>query len=51
VGQSFIDPGQGHVHIGRKEGSENLEIWSGYFDVPPGAPFRIDAPSLGNCAF
>jgi quercetin dioxygenase-like cupin family protein len=51
VGQSFIDPGQGHVHIGRNEGSENLEIWSAYFDVPPGAPFRIDAPSPGNCAF
>lgn len=51
VGQSFIDPGQGHVHIGRNEGSENLEIWSAYFDVPPGQPFRIDAPSPGNCAF
>jgi hypothetical protein len=51
VGQSFIDQGQGHVHIGRNEGSENLEIWSAYFDVPPGAAFRIDAPSPGNCAF
>lgn len=51
VGQAFIDRGQGHVHIGRNEGSENLEIWSAYFDVPPGAPFRLDAPSPGNCAF
>jgi quercetin dioxygenase-like cupin family protein len=51
AGQAFVDRGQGHVHIGRNEGSENLEIWSAYFDVPPGAPFRIDAPSPGNCAF
>ena len=51
VGQAFVDRGQGHVHIGRNEGSENLEIWSAYFDVPMGQPFRIDAPSPGNCAF
>jgi quercetin dioxygenase-like cupin family protein len=51
AGQAFVDRGQGHVHIGRNEGSENLEIWSAYFDVPPGQPFRIDAPSPGNCAF
>ncbi len=51
AGQAFVDRGQGHVHIGRNEGSENLEIWSAYFDVSPGAPFRIDAPSPGNCAF
>jgi quercetin dioxygenase-like cupin family protein len=48
---AFIDRGQGHVHIGRNEGSENLEIWSAYFDVPAGGPFRIDAPSPGNCPF
>ncbi len=51
AGQAFVDRGQGHVHIGRNEGSENLEIWSAYFDVPPGQPFRIDAPSPGNCSF
>lgn len=51
VGQSFIDHGQGHVHIGRNQGSENLEIWSAYFDVPTGQPFRIDAPTPGNCPF
>jgi quercetin dioxygenase-like cupin family protein len=51
AGQAFIDRGQGHVHIGRNEGSENLEIWSAYFDVPPGGPFRNDAPSPGNCPF
>jgi quercetin dioxygenase-like cupin family protein len=51
AGQAFIDKGQGHVHIGRNEGSENLEIWSAYFDVPTGGPFRIDAPNPGNCSF
>jgi quercetin dioxygenase-like cupin family protein len=51
AGQAFIDRGQGHVHIGRNEGSENLEMWSAYFDVPPGQPFRIDVPAPGNCGF
>jgi quercetin dioxygenase-like cupin family protein len=51
AGQAFIDRGQGHIHIGRNEGSENLELWSAYFDVPPGQPFRIDEPAPGNCPF
>lgn len=51
AGQAFIDRGQGHVHIGRNEGTTNLEMWSAYMDVPPGEPFRIDAPSPGNCTF
>jgi quercetin dioxygenase-like cupin family protein len=51
AGQAFIDRGQGHVHIGRNEGSENLEIWSAYFDVPPGQQFKLDRPSPGNCPF
>jgi quercetin dioxygenase-like cupin family protein len=50
AGQAFIDSGQGHVHIARNEGSENLELWATYFDVPPGQPFRLDAPNPGNCA-
>ncbi len=51
AGQAFIDRGQGHVHIARNEGSENLELWATYFDVPPGGAFRIDAPNPGNCSF
>jgi len=51
AGEAFVDSGQGHVHIARNEGSENLEIWATYFDVPPGGMFRIDAPSPGNCSF
>ncbi|CAN5170473.1 hypothetical protein BH18ACI2_BH18ACI2_21240 [soil metagenome] len=51
AGEAFIDSGQGHVHIARNEGSENLELWATYFDVPPGGPFRLDAPNPGiqNC--
>ena len=51
VGQAFIDSGQGHVHIARNEGSEDLVLWATYFDVPPLQPFRIDAASPGNCPF
>ena len=51
VGEAFIDSGQGHVHIARNEGTENLELWVIYFDVPPGGAFRIDAASPGNCPF
>ncbi len=52
AGQSFIDRGQGHVHIGRNEStSQRLVLWSTFFDVPPGGAFRIDAPAPGNCSF
>jgi quercetin dioxygenase-like cupin family protein len=51
AGQAFVDSGQGHVHIARNEGNVNLELWATYFDVPPGGPFRIDAPNPGNCSF
>ncbi len=50
AGQSFIDRGQGDVHIARNEStSQRLELWATYFDVPPGGSFRIDAPNPGNC--
>jgi quercetin dioxygenase-like cupin family protein len=50
AGQAFIDSGQGHVHIARNlSQSDNTELWVTYFDVPPGGPFRIDAPNPGNC--
>jgi quercetin dioxygenase-like cupin family protein len=52
AGQAFIDSGQGHVHIARNEGSQDLEIWAVYFDVPPGQSFRTDvSPAPGNCTF
>jgi quercetin dioxygenase-like cupin family protein len=50
AGQSFVDSGQGHVHIARNLGSVNVELWATYFDVPPGGAFRIDVPNPGNCS-
>jgi len=51
AGQAFIDPGQGHVHLGRNLGSENVEVWVTYFDVPAGGSPRVDAANPGNCGF
>ncbi len=52
AGQAFIDRGQAHVHIARNlSTTDNLELWAVYFDVPPGGPFRLDAPDPGNCTF
>lgn len=51
AGEAFADVGQGDVHIGRNEGSENLELWATYFDVPDDGIFRIDAADPGNCMF
>ncbi len=52
AGQAFVDSGQGHVHIARNlSQSENTEVWVTYFDVPPGAPFRLDAADPGICCF
>lgn len=50
-GSAFVDPGHGHVHIARNEGSTNLELYATYFEVSPGGPFRIDVPAPGNCPF
>jgi mannose-6-phosphate isomerase-like protein (cupin superfamily) len=51
VGKVFIDEGYGHVHIGRNEGSTNVELYVTYLDVPVGAAPRIDVPRPGNCPF
>lgn len=52
AGQAFVDSGQGHVHIARNlNQTQNVVLWATYFDVPPGAPFRIDAANPGNCSF
>ena len=51
-GEAFIDRGQGHVHLARNlSPNENVEVWATYFDVPPGASFRLDAANPGNCGF
>jgi quercetin dioxygenase-like cupin family protein len=51
-GESFIDPGQGHVHSARNEGTAVVSLYVMYFDVPPGmtSPF-LAAPNPGNCPF
>lgn len=49
AGEVYLDPGYGHVHIGRNEGTEPLEIVVTYLDVAPGGPVRIDAPDPGTC--
>jgi quercetin dioxygenase-like cupin family protein len=52
AGQAFIDHGQGHVHFAHNpSGTENVEVWVTYFDVPTGSPVRIDAANPGNCGF
>jgi quercetin dioxygenase-like cupin family protein len=51
AGQAFIDPGRGHVHIGHNEGTENVELYITFLDVPVGGSQRIDAAAPGNCAF
>jgi quercetin dioxygenase-like cupin family protein len=51
AGDVYIDPGYGHVHIGRNEGTEPLEILVTYVDVAAGnGPVRIDAEDPGNCS-
>jgi quercetin dioxygenase-like cupin family protein len=51
-GEAFVDHGQGHVHMARNlSPTDNLEVWVTYFDVPPGAPVRLDAANPGNCGF
>ncbi|HET7203119.1 MAG TPA: cupin domain-containing protein [Steroidobacteraceae bacterium] len=52
AGDVFVDSGQGHVHFARNPSTtDNLELWATYFDVPPSASPRIDAPDPGNCTF
>jgi quercetin dioxygenase-like cupin family protein len=51
AGQAFIDPGQGHVHIGRASPLQDTIVWVTYFDVPPGTGVRLDAADPGTCIF
>jgi len=50
-GSGFFDPGFGHVHIARNEGTVPVTVVQTYLNVPPGASPRIDAPAPGNCPF
>lgn len=49
AGEAFVDPGQGHAHLGRNLSlDEDVELWVTYFDVPPGGSPRLDAPLPGK---
>lgn len=48
VGETFIDPGGGNVHIARNEGTETLVLYATYL-LPAAAGARIDVPNPGNC--
>ena len=50
VGMGFVDPGGGHVHLLRNEGS-GVARTIAVQTIPAGAVRRIDAPAPGNCAF
>jgi quercetin dioxygenase-like cupin family protein len=49
AGQSFVDRGQGHVHLAANLGTTNVEVWVTYFDVPPGDSPRIDQADPHAC--
>ena len=51
TGTGFVDPGDGHVHLLRNEGTEPAETVAVQF-LARGATRRIDIPvAPGNCAF
>ena len=50
AGTAFVDPGQGHVHAARNEGTTLARVYVTYFDVPPGVGPTIQAADPGNCA-
>jgi quercetin dioxygenase-like cupin family protein len=50
AGTGFIDPGDGHVHLLRNEGTVPAETVAVQL-LPDGAERRIDAPAPGNCPF
>lgn len=47
---SFVDPGDGHVHIIRNETSAMAQAIAVQL-IPSGAVRRQDAPDPGNCSF
>ncbi|HEX5110837.1 MAG TPA: hypothetical protein VFV95_20440 [Vicinamibacterales bacterium] len=50
AGKAFLEPGQGHVHLGvNLSAAENAEVWVTYFDVPPGGSVRTDESAPPAC--
>jgi hypothetical protein len=50
AGTGFVDPGDGHVHLLRNEGTTAAETIA-FQILPQGAVRRIDMPPPGNCDF
>ena len=50
AGMGFVDPGGGHVHVLRNEGSVEARTITVQL-LPAAAMRRIDAPNPGNCPF
>src|SRR2546430_4086900 len=50
-GTGFLDPGLGHVHIARNDGTTPVTVVEAYLNVPPAGSQRLDAPAPGNCPF
>ena len=50
-GTGFLDPGFGHIHIARNEGTTPATAIATYLNVPSGGLPRIDVPTPGNCPF
>lgn len=50
AGSGFLDPGDGHVHVLRNEGTTAAETIAVQI-LPQGAVRRIDAPDPGFCDF
>jgi len=50
VGMGFVDPGDGHVHIIRNEGSVVAQTITVQL-IPANAVRRIDVANPGNCPF
>jgi quercetin dioxygenase-like cupin family protein len=51
AGEGFVDPGDGHVHLLRNEGSVDA-VTVAVQIIPAGAARRIDiVPAPGNCPF
>ena len=51
VAQGFVDPGRGHVHIARNEGTTPVEVMVTYLEVPTDGSPRVDAADPGNCTW
>ena len=50
AGSGFVDPGDGHLHILRNEGTVPAETIAVQL-LPDGAPRRVDLPAPGTCPF